>query len=60
MEKGRWHSLECLENGSVLLEGKDGRYEPQREEKLFKADSCQEFENSRMELLKGVVEFRNY
>ncbi len=28
VEKARWHSLECLESGSVLLESKDGRYEP--------------------------------
>jgi len=32
VKKGRWHSLECLESGSVLLESKDGRYEPLREE----------------------------
>ena len=29
VEKGRWHSLECLTEGSVLMECKDGRYEPQ-------------------------------
>ena len=28
VEKGRWHSLECLESGSVLFEAKDGPYEP--------------------------------
>ena len=28
VEKGRWHSLECLESGSVLLESKDGPWEP--------------------------------
>lgn len=28
VEKGRWHSLECLESGSVLFECKDGAYEP--------------------------------
>ena len=26
VEKDRWHSLECLESGSVLLECKDGKY----------------------------------
>ena len=26
VEKGRWHSLECLESGSVLFEAKDGPY----------------------------------
>ena len=30
VEKGRWHSLECMESGSVLLECKDGRYDPKR------------------------------
>ena len=28
VEKGRWHSLECLESGSVLMESKDGVYKP--------------------------------
>jgi len=28
VEKGRWHSLECLESGSVLFEAKDGPYQP--------------------------------
>lgn len=28
VEKGRWHSLECLESGSVLFEAKDGPYHP--------------------------------
>ena len=36
VEKARWHSLECLESGSVLLECKDGKYEPLREEELLK------------------------
>lgn len=31
VERARWHSLECLESGSVLLESKDGKYEPLRE-----------------------------
>ena len=35
VEKGRWHSLECLESGSVLLESKDGKYEPLRKEELL-------------------------
>jgi len=35
VEKARWHSLECLAEGSVLLEGKDGRYEPLREDELL-------------------------
>lgn len=28
IEKGQWHSLKCLENGTVLFEAKDGPYEP--------------------------------
>lgn len=28
VEKGRWHSLECLEPGTVIFEAKDGAYEP--------------------------------
>lgn len=28
VEKGRWHSLQCLESGSVLFECKDGPYAP--------------------------------
>lgn len=28
IEKGQWHSLKCLESGTVLLEAKDGEYEP--------------------------------
>ena len=35
VEKGRWHSLECLESGSVLMESKDGRYEPLGEEEIM-------------------------
>ena len=29
--KGQWHSLECLESGSVILETKDGAFEPMKE-----------------------------
>ena len=28
VEQGRWHSLLCLDPGSVLFESKDGKYEP--------------------------------
>lgn len=35
VEKGRWHSLECLESGSVLLESKDGAYVPLKEEEIM-------------------------
>lgn len=36
VEKARWHSLECLESGSVLMESKDGRYGPLREDEFLK------------------------
>lgn len=28
VERGRWHSLVCLEEGSVLYESKNGAYQP--------------------------------
>lgn len=28
IEAGQWHSLRCLESGTVLLEAKDGAYAP--------------------------------
>lgn len=31
IEKGQWHSLKCLESGTILLEAKDGRYRPLEE-----------------------------
>ncbi len=36
VEKGRWHSLECLQTGSVLFESKNGTYTPLREDELLK------------------------
>lgn len=35
IEKGQWHSLKCLESGTVLLEAKDGPYAPLTEEEIF-------------------------
>ena len=35
VEKGRWHSLECLESGSVILESKDGAYQPLTQDELL-------------------------
>lgn len=41
VEKGRWHSLECLESGSVLFECKDGAYAPLGEgEVIIKKKHC--------------------
>ena len=35
VEKGRWHSLECLESGSVLFESKEGPYHPLEEDEIM-------------------------
>ena len=32
---GQWHSLECLETGTVILESKDGAFEPARPEDVL-------------------------
>jgi cupin fold WbuC family metalloprotein len=32
---GQWHSIECLESGSVILETKDGAWEAMREENVL-------------------------
>jgi Uncharacterized conserved protein, contains double-stranded beta-helix domain len=39
VEKGRWHSLECLESGSVLFEAKDGPYHPLDEDEVFNPET---------------------
>jgi cupin fold WbuC family metalloprotein len=36
IEAGQWHNLKCLESGTVLLEVKDGAYEPIKEEDILK------------------------
>ena len=35
IEKGQWHSLKCLESGTVLLEAKDGPYHPLEEDEIW-------------------------
>ena len=35
VEKDRWHSLECLESGSVLYESKDGPYHPLEDDEIM-------------------------
>ena len=35
VEKDRWHSLQCLESGSVLYESKDGPYHPLEEDEIM-------------------------
>lgn len=35
IEKGQWHSLKCLETGTVLFEAKDGAYAPLEAEDIL-------------------------
>lgn len=35
IEKGQWHSLKCLESGTILLEAKDGAYRPLEEDEIL-------------------------
>lgn len=35
IEKGQWHSLKCLESGTILLEAKDGSYRPLDEDEML-------------------------
>lgn len=35
IEKGQWHSLKCLESGTVLFEAKDGEYRPLEEDEIY-------------------------
>ena len=35
IEKGQWHSLKCLESGTILLEAKDDPYRPLTPDELF-------------------------
>lgn len=35
IENGQWHSLRCLESGTVLLESKDGAYRPLDEDEIL-------------------------
>ena len=36
---GQWHSVEVLESGTVILECKDGAYEPQGERDILTVDN---------------------
>ena len=35
IEKGQWHSLKCLESGTILFEAKDGPYRPLDEDEIL-------------------------
>ena len=39
IEKGQWHSLKCLESGTILLEAKDGKYRPLEEDEILQVKS---------------------
>lgn len=41
VEKGRWHSLESLESGTVIYESKDGAYEPLEKEDILEVQCGQ-------------------
>ena len=36
IEKGQWHSLKCLDSGTILLEAKDGMYKPLEEDEVLR------------------------
>ncbi len=35
IEAGQWHSLKCLESGTIILEAKDGEYRPLEEDEIM-------------------------
>ena len=35
VEKGRWHRIECLESGTIILECKDGAFVPISEDDIL-------------------------
>lgn len=35
IEAGQWHSLKCLESGTILLEAKDGAYRPLDDDEIM-------------------------
>lgn len=37
IEAGQWHSLKCLESGTVLFEAKEGKYRPLDEDEIMEA-----------------------
>lgn len=36
IEAGKWHSLKCLESGTILLETKNGAYRPLGEDEIMR------------------------
>lgn len=35
IDKGQWHSLEVIEEGTIIFEAKDGKYEPVKPEDII-------------------------
>ena len=38
IEAGQWHSLRCLESGTILVEAKDGAYRPLDDDEIWDED----------------------
>lgn len=38
VERDRWHSLACMESGSILYESKDGPYHPLEEDEIMNVE----------------------
>jgi len=55
VEKGRWHSLECMESGSVIMESKDGQYAPLTSEEIM-----EDMNSKHNNLLKRLREFMEH
>lgn len=36
VDMGQWHSLDCLESGTILLEAKNGMYQPLTDDEIMK------------------------
>lgn len=41
IEAGQWHSLKCLESGTILLEAKDGAYRPLDEDEIWNPENIE-------------------
>ena len=39
VERDRWHSLVCMEEGSVLYESKNGAYQPLEEDEIWNSEN---------------------
>ena len=61
VERDWWHSLVCLESGSVLYESKDGLYHPLEEDEIMVKYIVGSMKSKRIiALAKGVWAFCSY